>query len=542
MRSLSMAAVIAATLFPAVMLAYPTVRLKVPPPGRYGIEDLWKATVTSDTVCDAWFEGFVFEASRGQVFWAKTKPFPLPKGTRLYQYRDVKIDKTETVSGYEVFVTRSGQLPAGTYRFVLILRPFGVGDSNEFDAEPMGPPRLITPRDGDTVRQKYPTFTWTPPAPMPAGGVTYELRLVEIRTGQSAQEALAANPPWFEQKDIRSTSLTYPTSARQLEDLQPGKMYAWQVTAKARDGAESRSEVHRLSMGVDVLPSDTSYCGPIVELDSTNADSLIVLGRSVVVMGRDDWLWASAEPVINPALEPRGMLRGSPDTCVRSEPAGIWLDPPVNSAFWLGAGARAFLELHCRGKSGWLRIESQWFNEATGEWLPEKPTASTQEPWIVGDGWLGFVVKMGNSSRRCRGRLVEQTEPGVFKGTYTGWVYYYYAKSVWGVESFEAARKPWEPWPVITLVVGPASLPQGMHRVSTPAAFKTEGDGYIQECKWLVDNPYDGRMRVSVQMTGRPTDLNSKGSLRWVVFCSRLPPVSSPHREDTDPYLPGGTK
>jgi|GEM_PF-1420580 len=211
----------------ATLMATPRVRLMKPPPGRWGIEDLWKATVISDTACDAWFEGYVFEATKGQVFHATTKPFPLARGTRVYGYRDVKIDRTQTAPGYEVFVTRSGQLPAGSYRFKLLLQPFGVDDSFGFDVKPMSPPRLVSPRDGDAISGKYPLFVWTRPGNN-TGGVTYNLTVVEIQPGQTEEEALRANRPWFQKSGITATQLRYPTGARGLEK---DKRYAWQVTA-----------------------------------------------------------------------------------------------------------------------------------------------------------------------------------------------------------------------------------------------------------------------------------------------------------------------
>ena len=214
----------------AMLMATPRVILHKPPPGRYGIEDLWKATVTADTICDAWFEGFVFEETQGQVFHATTKPFRLTLGSRVYGYRNVTIDKTEAATGYEVFVTRSGTLSYGRYRFKLILKPFDVGDSNEFEVKPTGPPRLISPREGAALPggQKNPVFSWTRPAPTPPGQVTYELKLFEVLPGQTPEEAMKSNPPWFERKSLRATSLTYPTSARKLE---AGKNFAWEVTA-----------------------------------------------------------------------------------------------------------------------------------------------------------------------------------------------------------------------------------------------------------------------------------------------------------------------
>jgi hypothetical protein len=223
------------SLLPAAMLmATPRVVLRVPPPARYGIEDLWKATVISDTACDAWFEGFVYEAEHGQVFHATTKPFPLTRGTRVYGYRDVRIDQTQTASGYEAFVTRTGQLPQGRYRFKLLLMPFGVGDSFGFEPRPAGPPRLISPPHGAKLDGLYPDFVWTAPTPAPGGPVTYKLQLYEVLPGQTPDEAVNSNPPWFEQNGINSTRLRYPMRARRLD---AEKEYAWQVSAVPGPGA-----------------------------------------------------------------------------------------------------------------------------------------------------------------------------------------------------------------------------------------------------------------------------------------------------------------
>jgi hypothetical protein len=229
----------------AMLMARPTVHLFRPSPGQWYIENLWKARVSSDSdYAGVWFEGFVFEAQKGQVFWAKTKPFALSRGTRVYQYKDVTVEKTDVAQGYEAFTLRTGQLPAGEYSFRLLLMPFGVGDSFTFEVRPMGPPRLISPRDGDTVKVKYPQFVWTPPIPRPSGAVTYELKLFEVLPGQTPEEATKSNPPWFEDKWLRATSLTYPNSA---EPLEAGRRYAWRVGASGR-GEKSVSVAWSFSM------------------------------------------------------------------------------------------------------------------------------------------------------------------------------------------------------------------------------------------------------------------------------------------------------
>ena len=237
MKSTKVSTTVILALMPAaVLMATPSVHLQVPPPGRYGIEDLWKATVISDTGCDASFEGWVFEAAHGQVFHATTMPFPLTRGTKVYRYRDVRIDQTQTAPGYEAFVTRSGGLPQGNYSFRLVLRPFGVGDSFRFEVKPVGPPRLISPTDGAKLGEEYPDFIWTAPANS-RGGVTYRLRIVEVEPGQTKEEALLSNPPLLEQSDIRAMQFRYPLARRQLER---NRQYAWRVEAVLPGGAGSR--------------------------------------------------------------------------------------------------------------------------------------------------------------------------------------------------------------------------------------------------------------------------------------------------------------
>jgi len=57
--------------------------------------------------------------------------------------------------------------------------------------------------------------------------VTYNLELFEVMPGQSPDEALRANRPWFTKSGIEATSFTYPTSAPALPE---SGRYVWQVT------------------------------------------------------------------------------------------------------------------------------------------------------------------------------------------------------------------------------------------------------------------------------------------------------------------------
>jgi hypothetical protein len=292
----------------AMLTATPTVQLFNPPPGQYDIEQLWKARVSNldNTTYEAWFEGFVFEATQGQVFYARTKKFQLPPGTRIYMYRDVQIERTQSAPGYERFATQIGGLPAGSYTFVLVLNAFGISDTVEFEVRPMGPPRLVRPRDGDTVRAPYPQFVWTPPRPA-SPGVTYDLKLVQLLEGQSPDEALRANLPWFDQADLRVPSLTYPTSARALEEW---KTYAWQVAARDASGAPATSETRAFTLlkgGASSQPKCVTVLATIVWQHVLKGSSDWEIWYADYVAGMNSvtapqQLYASLSPNMDPAV------------------------------------------------------------------------------------------------------------------------------------------------------------------------------------------------------------------------------------------------
>jgi len=242
-------------VIPAAAAAKPTItKLAVPPPDLYNIEQLWQVTLNNPDrdSYQVWLEGTITETRKGQVFWAKTKELKLPPGTMVIRYADIQrigIERQTHAPGYELFAAKTGGLPEGNYTFTVKLMPDHAEKSVGFAVEPRTWPRPITPREGDTVKVRYPLFSWTPPSPMPKGPVTYELRICEVLPGQTKEEAAAANVPWFEQKNIRATSLTYPTSGRALPD---SGYFCWQVAAKLPGGARAASAVS----GFQFAPGD----------------------------------------------------------------------------------------------------------------------------------------------------------------------------------------------------------------------------------------------------------------------------------------------
>ncbi|MFO7651802.1 MAG: C25 family cysteine peptidase [bacterium] len=218
-----------------------SVLLHVPPPGQLNLERLWwvdLANRSQNTYREVWLHGEVHEATRGPVYRANSNKFDLPPGRTTKRYRDIRIQDQWHARGYEVFIARSGRLPAGDYEFIVWLEPDLGSDTVRFTVADPAAPRLVSPRRGDSL-ELDPVFAWTRPRGW-TGPVQYELRVVEVLPGQGEEEALRANQPWFVKGGIRATSLRYPRSARRLEK---SKRYAWEVVAGFGSGIRpQRSE------------------------------------------------------------------------------------------------------------------------------------------------------------------------------------------------------------------------------------------------------------------------------------------------------------
>lgn len=210
-----------------------TVTPHQPPPGQLQYEDLWWLDLdntTQQTFSPVHLEAEVSEAQIGPVFRASSNDFDLPPGHKTIQSRDITVHDPWYLPGYEVFVRRTGTLPEGNYTYRITVMPGNLGSGqNNVQIRLPGVPQLSAPADGAELMDLLPMLTWTPPSPMPSSPVTYRLRIVEIISGQTRDEAMASNPSWFEQDGISITSLRYPTSAQPLTPEQAG--FAWQVTA-----------------------------------------------------------------------------------------------------------------------------------------------------------------------------------------------------------------------------------------------------------------------------------------------------------------------
>lgn len=143
----------------------------------------------------------------------------------LLQQTEKRIDRLEIC--LEVFLASSQEKLASQCEQMVI--------------EPMMPPYLVYPFDKEALANPLPVFTWTPPAPIPAGKlVTYRIRVVELRGIQSAIVAVNQSPAILEEHDLIQTTLPYPIGGA---TLQVGLQYAWQIEAFCEGRSLGKSEV-----------------------------------------------------------------------------------------------------------------------------------------------------------------------------------------------------------------------------------------------------------------------------------------------------------
>jgi len=267
------------TIIPiAILVALPSIRLSVPQPGQYNIEQLWKATIVNpdNQTYIVWLEGKVEEASHGEVFWAQSDSFALPPGTKIVKYRDIRVLQHRSASGYERIFEQTGALPEGNYTFTIWLKPFNITDVINFQVQLPGAPRLVSPKDGSTITVPQPIFTWTPPAPAPTGRLSYEIKIVEIISGQTPLQAIQANPSWFQQQNIQVPNITYPLKAKPLDK---NKTYAWQVVALADGQSIGRSEVWMFRYGP--TPGGEGKCKCIIDSVKMDGNRLVDLDNEL---------------------------------------------------------------------------------------------------------------------------------------------------------------------------------------------------------------------------------------------------------------------
>ncbi len=148
-------------------------------------------------------------------------------------------------------VSQTNRFPQGEYQYCFgFSSAHAVGGEECFDyiVEPVLPLLLSDPYDQSEICETRPGFHWQPMLPA-LPGTQYQLNLVELKEGQSPQEALVYNLPVIQQPGIFSPMLIYPSNAPSLEEK---KTYVWQVSAVLNNVVLTRSEIWQFTVNCDI--------------------------------------------------------------------------------------------------------------------------------------------------------------------------------------------------------------------------------------------------------------------------------------------------
>lgn len=249
----------------------------VPPAPQFTFNDLWHFTVVRSQADN--FNAFyvslrIFGGESQLRVKSNTAVVNFATGSHYYNASNSAALQPFATSYYDggmlqQVVSSGGLFPAGTYNMVYTL--YGRSADGEFaplaedqvslTVEAMWPPMLLSPPDGDTINTTYPLLTWTPAFNSAfSGTVTYSLKLVEQLAGQNAYQAIQANPAYFTQAGLNTTTLPYPAGAQSLDT---GKVYAWQVHADADGAGLGASEIWTFTLATPEHPTETVRANPV---------------------------------------------------------------------------------------------------------------------------------------------------------------------------------------------------------------------------------------------------------------------------------------
>lgn len=254
-----------------------SVSLQQPPSGIVQKNQLWNMALinTGNNTLTVTIGLSLVDMSDNQtVFTAFTRPVVTSKGVKQLKATDVgPVQYNYTTTAF----SRQNEtfLPVGNYRACYTVYTDSKSaegvlteDCMNIDVEPLSPPQLVTPADSDKVQTPYPQFGWLAPAPVTLfNDLNYDLLLVEVREGQTAEKAIQENIPVMNMRRLASTILGYPSSAKSLDT---GKIYAWKIIANNNESPVSQSEIWTFKIKRENPEVLTPAGGLYVELKNDN--------------------------------------------------------------------------------------------------------------------------------------------------------------------------------------------------------------------------------------------------------------------------------
>lgn len=168
------------------------------------------------------------------------------------------------------FIRTHNALPSGLFSLCYSIRSIGEGAVSLKECQEIKSERdmildLVFPNNHDTIIVDRPILSWIHSSPFSdlINGQSFNLRLVEINSGQSSEQAIAENTPIIYLTNIRSHSVSFPVT---VEPLKKGGHYSWNVDFVDQGTVKVRTETWDFYIETDLTEAPLKY---------------VVLGRNV---------------------------------------------------------------------------------------------------------------------------------------------------------------------------------------------------------------------------------------------------------------------
>jgi hypothetical protein len=272
---------------PVLLNAQVTINVVQPPAGMISKDQLWNLVLTNNAnaVSEVTILMNLKDAVTGQsVLSAGTRSVLLNKGVKMLAIQDIQpVQYT-----YGARNLAGNFLPLGSYiACYTVNRPGHEGmeamatECVRINITPLSPPLLITPANKAVLQTPAPQLTWTPPTPINMfDDLTYNVSVAEVMEGQSPSEAIVYNTPLFTSAYLK---VPYENYSSAYSKLQPGKTYAWQVTAKNGDNYAAATEVWTFSLATDSAKSEPVNISYISLNNASEAGTHFITGSALLV-------------------------------------------------------------------------------------------------------------------------------------------------------------------------------------------------------------------------------------------------------------------
>lgn len=203
----------------------------------FNLNDIWsQVLINNGASTNVVLEGFIVQNSE-EIISISSQEISVQNGLTSLSQNDIFVNNRWVKSNYPYynFVNLTNTLPFGDFEICLrILDAQTLVELTRTCAfttiSPSSPPVLISPANQEEIYSSLPTFSWFPPSPiLPDMDIAYDIKIVEVYAGQTAEDAIQINPPIVIQNDIPVSFFSYNVGHTALKY---DTYYAWQVNAK----------------------------------------------------------------------------------------------------------------------------------------------------------------------------------------------------------------------------------------------------------------------------------------------------------------------